>query len=64
MTLWKIGTMFDKLNDVYAKYYSPTEHLVVNEVIMLFMGRVIYIPKKHKHFGIRIYKLSDSLGYT
>jgi len=34
---------------------------------MLYKGRVVfqqYIPKKHKRFGIKIYKLCDSLGYT
>jgi hypothetical protein len=32
---WKIKTIFDKLNDVYAKYYSPTEHSEVDEIIVL-----------------------------
>jgi hypothetical protein len=39
----------------------------VDEVIVLYKGRVVfrqYIPKKHKRFGIKIYKLCDSLGYT
>jgi len=34
---------------------------------VLYKGRVTfqqYIPKKHKRFGIKIYKLCDSLGYT
>ena len=34
---------------------------------MLYKGKVIfrqYIPKKHKRFGIKIYKLCDPLGYT
>ena len=34
---------------------------------MLYKRRVVfqqYIPKKHKRFGIKIYKLCDSLGYT
>jgi len=47
--------------------YNPTEHLAVDEVIVLYKGRVIfrqYIPKKRKRFGIKIYKLCDSLGYT
>jgi hypothetical protein len=55
------------LNDAYAKYYSPTEHLTVDEIIVLFKGRVVfkqYILKKHKHFGIKVYKLCDSEGYT
>jgi hypothetical protein len=34
---------------------------------VLFKGRVVfkqYIPKKRKRFGIKIYKLCDSKGYT
>jgi hypothetical protein len=53
--------------DACAKYYSPTEHLANNEIIVLFKGRVVfkqYIPKKHIRFGITIYKLCDSKGYT
>jgi hypothetical protein len=45
---------------------SPTEHLAVDEVIVI-MGRVIfiqYISKKHKRFEIKIYTMCDSLGYT
>jgi hypothetical protein len=36
--LCKMRTVFEKLNDAYAKYYSPTEHLAVHEVIVLFKG--------------------------
>ena len=46
---------------------SPSEHLAVDEVIVKYKGRVIfqqYIPKKHKRFGIKIYKLCDETGYT
>jgi hypothetical protein len=41
--------------------------LAVDEVIVKFKGRVIfkqYIPKEHKCFGIKIYKLCDTAGYT
>jgi len=58
--LWKLRTVFDKLNEAYAKFYNPSEHLAVDEVIVKFKGRVIfrqYIPKKRKRFGINIYKL-------
>jgi len=60
--LWKMKTIFDILSDAYAKYYSPTEHLAVDEIVVLFKGRVFikqYIPKKHKCFEIKIYKLCD-----
>jgi len=46
--LWKLRTVFDKLNEAYAKFYNPSEHLAVDEVILKFKGRVIfwqYIPK-------------------
>ena len=59
---WKSRTVFDKLNEVYAKFYNPSEHLAVDEVTVKIKGRVIfrqYIPKKRKRFGIKIYKLCD-----
>ena len=64
--LWKLRTVFDTLNEAYAKFYNPLEHLAVDEVIVKFKGRVIfrqYIPKKRKHFSIKIYKLCDESGY-
>ena len=65
--LCKLRTVFDTLNVAYAKFYNPSEHLAVDEVIVKFKGRVIftqYIPKKRKHFGIKIYKFCDESGYT
>jgi len=65
--LWKIRKIFDSLNNKFCELYNPTEHLAVDEVTVLYKGRVVfrqYIPKKHKRFGIKIYKLCDSLGYT
>jgi hypothetical protein len=53
-------TIFDKFNEAYEKYYSPAEHLAVNEITVLFRVRIIfrqYIPKKHKRFGMKIYRL-------
>jgi hypothetical protein len=55
------------MNNKFCELYNLTEHLAVNEVIVLYKGRVVfqqYIPKKHKRFGIKIYKLCYSLGYT
>jgi len=40
--LWEMRTIFDKLSDSYANYYSPTEGLAVGEIIVLFKGRVIF----------------------
>jgi hypothetical protein len=58
--------LFD-LKNKFCGLYSVTEHLAVDEVIMLYKGRVVfrqYMPKKRKRFGIRIYKLCDSVSYT
>jgi hypothetical protein len=65
--LWKIRQVFDMLNVAYSKFYNPSEHLAIDEVIVLFKGKISfkqYIPKKHKRFGIKIYKLCDRTGYT
>jgi len=54
--------IFDKFNNSYAKYYSPTEHLEVDEIIVLFKIRVAfkqYTPKTQKQFGIKLYQLCD-----
>ena len=51
----------------FSKFYNPAENLAVDEVIVPFKGRVIfkqYIPKKRKCFGIKMFKLCDSNGYT
>jgi len=65
--LWKIRAIVDKLSGSYAKYYSLTNHLAVDEIIVLFKGRVVvkhYISKKHKWCGLKLYKLCDFKGCT
>jgi hypothetical protein len=42
-------------------------NITVGSIIVLFRGQVIfkqYIPKKHKQFGINLYKLCGSKGNT
>ena len=59
--------LFDILNEKYSQFYSPSEHLAIDEVIVKFKGHVIfrqYTPKKHKRVAIKIYKLCDETGYT
>jgi len=51
----------------FCEMYNPTEHLALDEVIVLYKWRIVfrqYVPKKHKRFGIRIYKLCNFLGCT
>jgi hypothetical protein len=59
--------LFDILKEKFSEFYSPSEHLAVDEDIVEFKGHVIfrqYIPKKPKRFGIKIFKLCDETGYT
>ena len=46
---WKIQDLFKILKTNFAKFYNPSEHLVVEEAIVKFKGSIIfkqYIPKK------------------
>jgi hypothetical protein len=61
--LCRMRTTCDKLNDAHAKYYSLTENLAVHEITALFTHSHI-IHQRNKKFGMKIYKVSDSMGYT
>jgi hypothetical protein len=44
-------------NVAYSKFYGPSEHLAVDNVMVLFKGKVPimqHIPKKHESFRIKI----------
>jgi len=65
--LWKLRDLFEIIRTKFSKFYNPSEHLAINEVIVKFKGRVLfkqYIPTKRKSFGIKMFKLCDSTGYT
>ena len=65
--LRNLRTVFDRLNEAYSKFFNPSEHLAAEELIVKFRDSVIfrqYIPKKRKHFGIKMYKLCDDSRYT
>ena len=40
--LWKMRNLFEILNEKFSKFYSPSEPLAVDEVIVKFKGRVIF----------------------
>ena len=51
--LWKIRDLFEIIRTNFSKFYNPSEHLAVDEVIVKFKGRVLfkqYIPKKTQTF--------------
>ena len=65
--LWKLRDLFEILRTNFLKFYNPSKHLSIDEVIVKFKGRALfkqYIPKKRKCFGIKMFKLCDSTGYT
>jgi hypothetical protein len=55
----KLQKESDILNLRLSEAYQPTEHLSTDEITLLFEGKVVlrqYMPKKHKHFGIKALK--------
>ncbi|XP_023708476.1 piggyBac transposable element-derived protein 4-like [Cryptotermes secundus] len=40
--LWKIRKIFNNLSSKFYELYHPSEHLAVDEVIVLFKGRVVF----------------------
>lgn len=48
-SMWKIRNIFDTLNNFGELHYS-TEHITIDEVIVLFKGRVVY-PKNIRDLG-------------
>jgi len=60
-------SVWNSKQDYFSKFYSPSEHLAVDGVIVLFKVSVIFqqfVPKKHKRFGIKFYKTCDDAVYT
>jgi len=46
--LWKLRDLFEIIRTNFSKFYNPSEHLAIDEVIVKFKGRVLfkqYIPK-------------------
>jgi hypothetical protein len=40
--LWKLRTASDNLNIRLSEVYQPPEHLSIDEIIVLFNGKVVY----------------------
>jgi formylmethanofuran dehydrogenase subunit E len=63
----KMRNLFEIIRKMFSKFYSPFEHLAVDEVIVLFKGRVIFrlhVPKEHRSFGTKICKTCDETVYS
>jgi len=58
--LWELRGLFEIIRVNFSKFYNPSEHLAIDEVIVKFKGRVLfkqYISEKSKRFGIKMFKL-------
>jgi len=65
--LCKIRDLFEILNATFSKFYSPSENLSIDEgyCFLEWKGDFQRVhTKKRKRFGIQIFKLCDSTGYT
>jgi len=40
--LWKIQDLFEIIRTNFSKFYNPSKHLAVDEVIVKFKGRVLF----------------------
>jgi hypothetical protein len=46
--LRKIRDMFEILTRTFSKFYNPSENLAVDEVIVFFKGRVVFLTVRTK----------------
>ena len=57
----------EKLLTKFQKAKTPGEHIVIDETMIPFRGRLHfrqYIPGKSHKYGVKIFKLCDRVGYT
>ena len=65
--LRKVLPLFDKLQRKYQEIFTPEENIVIDETLIPWRGRLIfkqYIPNKAHKYGIKLFKLCSSEGYT
>lgn len=65
--LHKIQDIFTMMEARFAANCVPGEVLVVDESMVPFRGRLLfrqYIPSKRHKYGLKMFKLCDTTGYT
>ena len=63
--LFKIRPIIDMLKERFQTVYYPSEHITVDESLVLYKGRLLfkqYIKSKRARFGIKFYELATSEG--
>lgn len=65
--LGKIQPLLDMLQMRYQKVYVPGENIVIDETLIPWRGRLVfrqYIPNKAHPYGIKLFKLCSTEGFT
>lgn len=65
--LGKIQPLVNLLRQKFQALFSPGENIVIDETLVPWRGRLIfrqYIPNKAHRYGIKLFKLCSSEGYT
>ena len=64
--LYKLGTIYDTIRNLFSTNYYPTKNLAVDEGLVPCRGNIhfrVYNPDKPDKFGIMSYQLCDDRGY-
>jgi len=65
--IYKVRNLINKLIENFQKILEPEEYLAVDETMVPFRGRLIfrqYIPGKAHKYGVKLFKLCGTNGYT
>uniref|UniRef100_A0A803JPT4 PiggyBac transposable element-derived protein domain-containing protein n=2 Tax=Xenopus tropicalis TaxID=8364 RepID=A0A803JPT4_XENTR len=66
--LHKLRPLINSLSERCGEVYTPSQNICIDESLLLFKGRIAfrqYIPSKRARYGIKFYKLCESIsGYT
>ncbi|CAI6356469.1 unnamed protein product [Macrosiphum euphorbiae] len=65
--MMKVQPLFDTLIQNFQTAFIPTEHLSIDESLLLHRGRIIfrqYIKNKKARYGIKFYELTSYDGYV
>jgi hypothetical protein len=42
VTDWKMQDVYEMINNTYVKYYNPSQHLAVDEIIVFFQRESVF----------------------
>ena len=65
--LYKISKFVELINKAFQDAFRPGREVCIDESLVPFRGRIIfrqYIPNKRHRYGIKLFKLCSSGGYT